>query len=60
LTVKGGFLEHSLELFSEVVHVIAELHDRYNPFDLIMDLLTIEFFQPLVMVLPKVRTPWVS
>jgi hypothetical protein len=41
-----AFLEYSGELLSEVIHIIAEFHDRHDAFNLIVNLLASELLQP--------------
>jgi hypothetical protein len=48
----------TLANFPEVRHVIAQFHDRNNALDLIVHFIPAEPFQPLMVIVQKVRV-WV-
>jgi hypothetical protein len=50
-----GLLEHSSELGLEIVHVVAQLHNRGDSLNLVMHPLFSKFLEPLVVILFEMR-----
>src|SRR6185312_8095153 len=48
-----AFFEHIGEFLAKLVHAAAQLHDRNNALNLIVNFVTAKFFEPLMMVLQK-------
>jgi hypothetical protein len=53
--LRGAFLECARELLSKISHIVTQLHDRNDTFDLIVNLVAPEFLEPLMMVSGKPR-----
>jgi hypothetical protein len=47
-------LENARELLTEIVHVVAQLHDGDDSLNLVMHLIPTEFLKPLMMVFQEV------
>ena len=55
----GRFLKDLRKSLSKIVHIVAQLHDRDDALDLIVDFLTGKLFQLLVMILLKMEV-WID
>jgi hypothetical protein len=53
--LSGAFLEYPREFLSEIIHIIAELHNRNHPLYLIVYFVAAKVFEPLMMIVKK---PW--
>jgi hypothetical protein len=58
LWIDCGLFEDARELLPKIVHVVAQLHDRDNLLNLIMDTLPSELLQPLMQLF--VQSPYAA
>jgi hypothetical protein len=45
-----ALVENPRELLSEIIHIVAQLHNRNDALDLIVNFIAAKFLQPLMMV----------